>query len=144
MLRLPDDPELLDELANVRLRESSPGVLRMDHDAGRHDDRAIALALASHRLVSRDERAVPMRLYRPGSGVPIDGREYEARDLAARLGPVVAGVGTTFSRARLRRHRSGPNALDRQLEEQYGIPRWSHERGVVELKEILDRARGDR
>jgi len=26
---LPDDPELLDELANVRLRETSPGVLRM-------------------------------------------------------------------------------------------------------------------
>ena len=44
-LRLPDDAALLDELANVRLRETSPGVLRMDHDSGRHDDRAIALAL---------------------------------------------------------------------------------------------------
>jgi len=54
-LRLPDDPALLDELANVRLRETSPGVLRMDHDSGRHDDRAIALALAAHRLVERGE-----------------------------------------------------------------------------------------
>jgi hypothetical protein len=55
-LRLPDDRELLDELANVRLRETSPGVLRMDHDSGRHDDQAIALALASHRLVERGDR----------------------------------------------------------------------------------------
>jgi len=47
---LPDDPELIDELANLRLRETSPGVLRIDHDPDKHDDRAIALALAAHRL----------------------------------------------------------------------------------------------
>ena len=52
-LALPDDPELLEELANVRLRETSPGVLRMDHDPDKHDDRAIALALAAHRLLER-------------------------------------------------------------------------------------------
>lgn len=51
---LPDDPELLEELSNVRLRETSPGVLRMDHDRDRHDDRAIALALAAHRLLERN------------------------------------------------------------------------------------------
>lgn len=45
-LALPPDEELLDELAHVRLRESSPGVFRLDHDAGRHDDRAVALGLA--------------------------------------------------------------------------------------------------
>jgi phage terminase large subunit-like protein len=45
-LALPPDEELLDELAHVRLRETSPGSYRMDHDSGRHDDRAIALALA--------------------------------------------------------------------------------------------------
>ena len=49
-LSLPDDEELIDELANVRLRETSPGVLRMDHDADRHDDRAISLALAVRYL----------------------------------------------------------------------------------------------
>jgi phage terminase large subunit-like protein len=65
-LRLPDDPELLDELANVRLRETSPGVLRMDHDSGRHDDRAIALALAAQRLVEQGERQeIVMRTYVP-------------------------------------------------------------------------------
>ncbi len=51
-LALPDDPELLDELANVRLRETSPGVLRMDHDPDKHDDRAIALAMAAQDLLS--------------------------------------------------------------------------------------------
>jgi phage FluMu gp28-like protein len=49
-LMLPDDEALIDELANVRLRETSPGVLRMDHDPDRHDDRAISLSLAVHHL----------------------------------------------------------------------------------------------
>jgi phage terminase large subunit-like protein len=51
-LALPDDPELLAELANVRLRETSPGVLRMDHDPDKHDDRAIALAMAAQDLLN--------------------------------------------------------------------------------------------
>jgi hypothetical protein len=45
--------DLLDELAHVRLRESSVGALRLDHDSGRHDDRAVALALAAHAIVER-------------------------------------------------------------------------------------------
>lgn len=58
-LALPDDPDLIDELRNVRVRESSPGVFRMDHDRGRHDDRAIALALAASLLV---EKGTPRRM----------------------------------------------------------------------------------
>jgi hypothetical protein len=57
-----DDPgaaALHDELAAVRLKESSPGVYRLDHDSGRHDDRAIALALAvwwwRERVVAVDD-----------------------------------------------------------------------------------------
>jgi hypothetical protein len=42
-----DDEELINELANVRLKEPSPGLLRMDHDPQRHEDRAIAVALAA-------------------------------------------------------------------------------------------------
>jgi hypothetical protein len=38
-LWLFDDSQLLDELGRVRLRETSPGVLRMDHDPDKHDDR---------------------------------------------------------------------------------------------------------
>jgi hypothetical protein len=50
-LALPDDTELIDELSRVKLRETAPGVLRMDHSPDAHDDRAIALALASHEFV---------------------------------------------------------------------------------------------
>jgi hypothetical protein len=48
---LPDDEELLHELANVRFRQTSPGALIMDHDPDKHDDGAIALALAAFALV---------------------------------------------------------------------------------------------
>ena len=58
-LAIPDDPELIDELENVRLRETSPGVVRMDHDHGRHDDRAVALALAAHHLLEAPPITVP-------------------------------------------------------------------------------------
>lgn len=61
-LAIPDDPDLIDELENVRLRESAPGVVRMDHDAGRHDDRAVALALAAHHLLETSH---------VGSGLPV-------------------------------------------------------------------------
>jgi hypothetical protein len=49
-LALPDDAELLDELKQVRLRETQPGVYRLDHDASQHDDRAVALGLAALAL----------------------------------------------------------------------------------------------
>ncbi|MGE3194113.1 MAG: hypothetical protein AB7K08_11675 [Microbacteriaceae bacterium] len=52
-LALPDDAELLDELLTVRLRESAPGVYRLDHDAGNHDDRAVSLGLAALALTER-------------------------------------------------------------------------------------------
>ena len=72
-----DDRELLDELANVWLRETSPGVFRLDHDPGRHDDRAITLALAAHSLTEKAP-----------SGV---GRAYGTQIAAARLPRVVGG-----------------------------------------------------
>jgi phage terminase large subunit-like protein len=50
-LAIPDDQGLIDELANVRLRESAPGVYRLDHDPDKHDDRAVALALAAQWLL---------------------------------------------------------------------------------------------
>lgn len=55
LLALPADDDLLDELANVRLRETAPGIVRMNHDPGRHDDRAIALALAAMFLAERSQ-----------------------------------------------------------------------------------------
>lgn len=59
-LALPDDDDLLDELRNIRLRETSPGVFRIDHDRNRHDDRAVALALAASYLLERST-AQPLR-----------------------------------------------------------------------------------
>lgn len=56
-LALPHDEDLIDELSNVRLREMSPGVLRMDHIEGQHDDRAIALALCLQELL--DHSVIP-------------------------------------------------------------------------------------
>lgn len=53
LFALPDDDDLLDELAHVRLVERTPGVVRLDHDSGRHDDRAMALALAATHLLER-------------------------------------------------------------------------------------------
>jgi phage terminase large subunit-like protein len=70
-LALPDDEELLDELANVRVREASPGVLRLDHDADRHDDRAVALGLAAqHLLASRQRHGSPGDAVVHGSRIP--------------------------------------------------------------------------
>ena len=53
MLWLPDDEALLDELRNVRLRATSPGVVCIDHDPDQQDDRAIALASAASKLLDR-------------------------------------------------------------------------------------------
>ncbi len=54
-LALPRTAALLDELSHVRMKETktTPGVYRIDHDSGRHDDRAIALALAAVWLLDR-------------------------------------------------------------------------------------------
>lgn len=48
---LPDREELRDELLNVRLKESSPGVYRLDHDDKRHDDQAVAIGMAIHTFL---------------------------------------------------------------------------------------------
>ena len=48
----PDDA-LLDELRNVRLVETIPGQLRIQHDPGRHDDRCVAIGMAIVPLVER-------------------------------------------------------------------------------------------
>lgn len=69
-LALYPDEALLDELAHVRLTESSPGVHRLNHDSGRHDDRAVALGL------------VVMQLLGNASGVGAGWLEYWERELA--------------------------------------------------------------
>jgi hypothetical protein len=55
--------------------QTSPGVLRLDHDPDRHDDRAVAVALAAHELAGKTQggratvsRAVGGPIARPKSG----------------------------------------------------------------------------
>lgn len=58
-LAIFDDEDLVDELANVQLRQGAPGVYRMDHASGGHDDRAVAVALAADWLQGRAPLGAP-------------------------------------------------------------------------------------
>lgn len=51
-LVLPNDQTLRDELLHVRLKEV-PGGYRLDHASGRHDDQAVAIALAVEVLLTK-------------------------------------------------------------------------------------------
>ena len=46
-ISLPDDEHLAQELLAVRLRETSPNVMRIDTVGSGHDDRVIAVAMAT-------------------------------------------------------------------------------------------------
>jgi phage terminase large subunit-like protein len=75
IIHLPNDEDLLSELGNVRLKETTiPGMVRLDHDSGQHDDTAVALGLAIVDLQTAP--APPQVLFdeSPGSGVFLDGR----------------------------------------------------------------------
>lgn len=64
LLDLPDDDdELVHELVNVRLRETQPGIFRIDHDSSQHDDRVIGLALLAQELLG--DAAGPVRAHAP-------------------------------------------------------------------------------
>jgi phage terminase large subunit-like protein len=61
-IALYDDAELRDELANVRLVETIPGQLRIQHDPGRHDDRCVALGMAIVPLVRHPTGTLSLQL----------------------------------------------------------------------------------
>lgn len=50
---LPDVPDLLDELGTALIRVTASGKARIDHHHGKHDDQAVALALAAHWLMTQ-------------------------------------------------------------------------------------------
>lgn len=60
---LPKSAELGDELLHVRLRESSPGVYRLDHDSNRHDDQAVAIGMAVHHFFGKRLKTAVFRDY---------------------------------------------------------------------------------
>jgi hypothetical protein len=52
LIIVPNATVLKDELLKVKLRESSPGVTRLDHDRNGHDDQAVTIGMAAHTLIS--------------------------------------------------------------------------------------------
>ena len=58
-LAIPNDQALIDELLNVRLRETAPNVYRLDHDSDQHDDRAVTLGMALVELTAAPPMARP-------------------------------------------------------------------------------------
>jgi phage terminase large subunit-like protein len=83
-LALPDEESLFAELVNVRLRETSPNTYRLDHDAGQHDDQAIALALAANHLIKHPPGSGP-RIRVVGDSGPSREVLRNARSIAYRL-----------------------------------------------------------
>jgi hypothetical protein len=55
-LDLPDDEHLIDELVNLRITETADGQYRIEHTHDRHNDQAIAFALATHHLLNQPPR----------------------------------------------------------------------------------------
>lgn len=60
------DPELLEELAAVRIRRNAFGSPRLDHESGKHDDRAVAIALAASELVAPPAEKAPHQVLMAG------------------------------------------------------------------------------
>jgi hypothetical protein len=52
-LLLPDEQEVIDEFAALRLVQRGPGLYRYDHLSGKHDDICTAVSLCAHHLLER-------------------------------------------------------------------------------------------
>jgi hypothetical protein len=89
-LSLPDDADLKQELLSVRLRESSPGVLRIDTRSGGFDDMVVAVGMAAHLLFHDVPKRRP-RMYRLALNESESEGDKPARTGGARMtGPTVA------------------------------------------------------
>lgn len=75
-LLLPEDDELVQEFASVRMRQLGPGVFRYDHDPGRHDDRVTAVGLGAVHLLDRPTMS---------TSAPWGGHRGRSRHLLPRL-----------------------------------------------------------
>jgi hypothetical protein len=64
LILLPDDEDLRAELGRVRLRETSPGAVRLDHDSGEYDDQAVTIGIAC-AVLQGAQAGGPAVLHRP-------------------------------------------------------------------------------
>ena len=90
-ISLPNDPVLLEELAGVRIVENAAGVPRLDHDSGQHDDQAVAIALAVHRLTDGVKPPFEI-LFGPDEPIALDGQPLQLLN-----GPYAMSPGDLFS-----------------------------------------------
>lgn len=56
LIELPEDRNLDEELARVQIRETGPGLVRLDHASGQHDDRAVVLGMLAHSMLAAPPR----------------------------------------------------------------------------------------
>jgi hypothetical protein len=70
---IPNTRELKEELLALKLKESSPGVTRLDHTRGGHDDQAVTIGMGCYLLITSE------------GGVGANFREFMERDAAQRL-----------------------------------------------------------
>lgn len=98
-LDLPDDEDLIDELVHVNVTESTTGMVRLDHDPGRHDDRAISLALCAQHLLSGtkvEERLMRERVQVQQLGWRARSETSPADVLREKLGLEPVGAGSSW------------------------------------------------
>lgn len=67
-IELPDDEDLVAELASVRLVERGPGLVKIDHRSGEHDDQAVTVAMLAATLTARSFG--PVRMQVPRGRIP--------------------------------------------------------------------------
>jgi hypothetical protein len=121
-LAIPDDRELVEELAALRLVERGPGLFRYDHVAGKHDDAATALTLCMVTLLAQSQ-AGPGRTSVPRGRIP----GVESR----------GGVTQSYA-DRVRARRRGTRRIDGRdpleaLSERVGIPVYDSNAAAAEL-----------
>jgi hypothetical protein len=75
-ISLPDDEALIAELGSVRLVETGPGLVRLDHRSGEHDDQAVTIAMVAASLLERPTGVV--RILIPQGRLPTPTRDRHA------------------------------------------------------------------
>lgn len=93
-LVLPDEQEVIDEFAGLRLIERGPGLYRYDHVAGKHDDIVTAIGLGAAHLLERPQAfgGIFMRALKRDPPSPLKERAGEGRSSTGPVKPMLGGV----------------------------------------------------